>query len=382
MSLNKKKKTTQNLLVQTAHKREIEFTNTIPLPKIKHAGKYFKTFCKKCKFNRATVSVKNLCLFITAENEEALANVHIIIEKEIKSFIENNRSLVKMVPQKKISPITKSRRKNEKLIPQRIIRTVRLRDDQHSKHVNQIFRQKRRHLNNIKTIWKQWYINRLKFNAKFKAISRYFGQLYRRRDCNVSLNRQKKRSPFEYHKQKVLGRRRDRLKVKHAQRSKRKNKPRKTKKNKGKWKIHNKTTTYKPIPNEHEGTASQISKLKFIAVDSAETMMFQSREFDFSLLACINKILVDRKQFVIRYYNQQMFIYTPSVGTSRPLKRNLIGTFSTLNEDQMESNRHTEHTRFSPIKQPDPIIQQNINSSRKKNQKQHERLLIKFLSYI
>jgi hypothetical protein len=222
--------------------------------------------------------------------------------------------------------------------------------------------------------------------VKFKAISQYFGQLSKRRHCEISLYRQKKRSPIEYRKQNVLGRKRDRLKAKHAQRAKRKNKPRKTKNNKLKktkdiklkTKSHSKASTYKPISNKQKRTvsqisneekrtalqisnkqkrtASQISKLKFITVDYAKTIMLQSQKkilkgkFAFPLLPCVCKISVDTKKFVIRYYNQQMFIYTASIGTNRPLKRNLIATFSTLNGDEMESNWYTEHTRFSPVK--------------------------------
>lgn len=202
----------------------------------------------------------------------------------------------------------------------------------------------------------------MKINAKFKAVSQYFGQLSKQRHYGVSLYRQKKRSPIEYRKQKVLGRKRDRLKAKHAQRAKRKNKPRKTKNNKLrktkdiklKMKSHSKASTYKPISNEQKRTASQISKLKFITGDYAKTIMLQSQKkilkgkFAFSLLPCVYKISVDTKKFVIRYYNQQMFIYTTSIGTKRPLKRNLIATFSILNGDEMESNWHTEHTRFPP----------------------------------
>lgn len=187
--------------------------------------------------------------------------------------------------------------------------------------------------------------------------------------------RQIKRSAIEYRKQKVFGRKRDSLKAKLAQRAKGNNKPRKTKKNKLKRKKYRKTSTYKHIPHEYRRTASQISKLKFITVDSAKTEMLQSKnktmpylKQDFYLppLACVGKISVDRNIFVIRYYNQYMFIYKASVGKNRPLKRNLIGTFSTLNEDEMESNWHTEYTRFSPIKQPRLITQHNINSSQKK----------------
>jgi hypothetical protein len=276
MSSNKKK---QRRIYRFKQHRNAKsnFTDTIPLPKIRHAEKYFETFYKKCIFYRTTVSVKNVCLFITSENEEALSNVRIIIEEDIERFIDSSRPLMKILPQKKISSIADSRRKHEKLIPQSIIRTVRIRDEQHSKHVNQILRQKRQHPNNIKMIWKQWYINRLKFNAKFKAISQYFGQLYRQHHCEVSLYRQQKRSSIEYHKQKVLGRKRDRLKAEHAQRAKRKNKLRKTK-NKRKMKIRNNTSKYETIRNEHKRTSSQISKLKFITVDSTETIMLRSKK--------------------------------------------------------------------------------------------------------
>jgi hypothetical protein len=55
---------------------------------------------------------------------------------------------------------------------------------------------------------------------------------------------------------------------------------------------------------------------------------------------------------VFRYYNQQILICTASISTKRPLKRNLVYTFSILNGNEIKSNRHTEYFRFSLIEQP------------------------------
>jgi hypothetical protein len=76
------------------------------------------------------------------------------VYKKIKLFIRSKKPPMKIWPQKKTSPITKQRRKHGKLISQSIIRTGRLLEDQHSKHVNQLLLQKRRYRNNIKISWK------------------------------------------------------------------------------------------------------------------------------------------------------------------------------------------------------------------------------------
>jgi hypothetical protein len=113
--------------------------------------------------------------------------------------------------------------------------------------------------------------------------------------------------------------------------------------------------------------------LKFITADAVKTMMLHLKnkkeshlamisggklggEYEFSLFPWVDTILIDSKNFVIRYYNQQIFIYTASIGTNRSLKQNLVYTFSTLNGNEIKSNWYTEHTRFSPIEQPSPIV--------------------------
>jgi hypothetical protein len=358
---------------RTVCEPKAKFTATIPLPKIKGAGKYFQDFWKKIKPNGSTLSVKNFSLFINAENEEMLANIRATIETEMKKFIERNRSLTKIWPKTKNSRRIIDQRKHQELISHDIIRRARFRDCQHSKHVNQFLRNKRRHWNRIKMVWKQWYINRRKLNTKFKAINKYVGTLIRQRHREVSFNKQVKRSKFEYYQQKILGRKRDRLKEKRVYRAKLRNKRRKRKD----------ASKYNRILNEHSGTASGVSKLKFITADAAKTMMFHLKnkkeshlamisrgslggEYEFPLFPWVDTIPIDSKNFVIRYYNQQIFIYTASIGTNRPLKQNLVHAFSTFNGNVIKLNRHTEYTRFSPIKQPSHIINKDENFSRKK----------------
>lgn len=357
---------------KTVRKSKVKLTATIPLPKIKRAGKYFQDFWKKLKPNGTTLSVQNSCLFITTESEEVLADTRAAIDTEMKKFIESNRSVINTLPPKEISPITKGQRKRKKLIPHGIIPRARIRDCQHSKHVNRVLRNTRQHWNRIKIMWKQWYIKRRKFNAKFKAISKYFGTLIRQRHRTVSFYKQEKRSRSEYYQQKILGRKRDRLKEKRAYQVKQRNERIKTKS----------ASKYNLTPNAGIRTASGVSKLKFITADAAKTMMLHlknkkeshlrmigggklGRMYDFPLFPWLDTILIDKNKFVMRYYNQQILIYTASIGTNRPLKRNLIHVFSTLDGNEVKSNWNTEHTRFFSIKEPSPVTQKNINSSRK-----------------
>jgi hypothetical protein len=290
---------------KTPFEPKVKFTATIPLPKIKGAGKYFQDFWKKLNPNGSTLSVKIFSLFINAENDEMLTNTRATIETEMKKFIESNRPLTKILPKTKNSYRTKGGRKHKELISHNIIRRTRIREQKYSE--------------------------------------------------------------IEYHQQKALGRKP--IKSKRAHRAKRRNKRRKTKKNKWKQTILKNASKYNLTLNKHSRTASEISKLKFLTADAARTMMLHLKnkkeshlamisggklggEYEFSLFPWVDMILVDRNKFVIRYYNQQIFIYTASIGTNRPLKRNLVYTFSTLNGNEIKSNWYTEHTRFSPMKQP------------------------------
>jgi hypothetical protein len=96
--------------------------------------------------------------------------------------------------------------------------------------------------------------------VKFKAISKYFSTFIRRRHHGVSFNKQEKRSKFEYYQQKILGRKRDRLKAALVHRAKQRIKPRKIKN----------SSKHNRAPNEHSGAASGVSKLKFITADAAK----------------------------------------------------------------------------------------------------------------
>jgi hypothetical protein len=351
---------------KTPCKPKVKSTATIPLPQIKRAGKYFQDLWKKLKPNGATLSVQNSRLLITTENEEILANIRATIEIEMKKFIESNRSLTKILPQMKYSRITKGRRKHKELIPHGVLRTTRVQDCQHSKHVNLFLRKKRQQWNRIKMMWKQWYINRRKFNAKFKAINKYFGTLIRQRHREVSFYEQEKRSKIEYYQQKILGRKRDRLKEKRVYRPKR----RKTKN----------ASKYNLTLNEHSRSESEMSKLKFITTDAAKTMMFHLKNkkeshltmisggslggaYGFPLFPWVDMILIDKNKFVIRYYNQQIFIYRASFGTNRPLKRNLVHTFSTLSGKEIKFDQRTEHNRSTSTKKPTLVTQKNKSFS-------------------
>jgi hypothetical protein len=132
--------------------------------------------------------------------------------------------------------------------------------------------------------------------------------------------------------------------------------------------------------------------LKFITADAAKTMMLHLKnkkeshlamisrgslggEYNFPLFPWVDTILINKNKFVIHYYNQQIFIYTASIGTKRLLKRNLVYTFSTLNGSEIKLNQHTEYTRFSPMKQPSPIIQHSKNSSQKKKREATRKVL-------
>ena len=357
---------------KTPCKLKDKFTATILLPQIKGVGKHFQDFWKKLKPNGVTLSVQHSSLLITAENEEMLTNTRATITTEMKKFIETIRPVIKVQPRKKFSQITKGQRKHKISISHAIIRRTHVQDCQHSKHANQFLRNKRRQWNRIKMMWKQWYINRRKFNMKFKAISKYFGKLIRQRHHGV-LKEQKKRSKTEYYQQKILGRKRDRLKEKRAYRAKRRNKQRKT----------NNPLKYKRTLNEQSRTRSGVSKLKFISADAAKTMMVHLKnekeshlamisrgslggEYHFPLFSWIDTILINKIKFVIRYYNQQIFIHTASVGTNRPSQRNLVYTCSTLNGNEIKYNKLTKCTRLSPFQQPSQITKKDEKSSRKK----------------
>ncbi len=350
-----------------------KFPAMIPLPPIEDVEKRSEGFWKKVKLKGATLAVQNSYLLVTIENEAKLANIRATIDREMQKFIQSNRPLTKKLPKMKNPNIKKGQTRHKKLISHDIIRRSRVRDCQYSKQINQILRNKRRHSNKMKMMWKQWYIDRRKFNVNFKAISQYFDKVIRQRYNEVSLCRLEKRSKFEYYQQKILGRRRDRLKEKCIHRVKRIFKSRKTKN----------ALTCNPVLDKLSGIKPITSKMKFITADAAKTMRFHLKNkpeshlamisngklggnYDFSLFPWVDRILIDSRNFMIRYYNQQIFIYKASYDTNRRSKQNLVHTFSTLNENQMKFDQRTEYNRFTPIKQPTPVLQQNRNFSETK----------------
>jgi hypothetical protein len=364
-------------------KPKVEFSAIIPLPHIKGAHKYFRDFWKKMKQIGVTLSVQNSSLFIAADSREMLEITSGIINREMTKFIESNRSVIKGLSQTKCSHIAVERKRNGKLISRDIILKIRIRDCQYSKQINRILRNKRRYWNGIKMMWKQWYISRQKFNVKFKAISQYFGKAIRQDYRKVSYYRFCKRSRFEYYQQKILGRKRDRLKGKRVHQAKQSIKSRKTKN----------ASTHNPVLGKLSETKPITSKMKFITVDAAKTMRFHLKNkpeshlamisngklggnYDFSLFPWVDRILINTRDFVIRYYNQRIFIYKASYDTNRPSKQNLVHTFSTLNKNEIKPDwRTTEYTQFAPIKQSSLNIQQNKNSSRKTKPKTSSKAL-------
>lgn len=136
-------------------KFKVGFFNTIPLPQIKGAQKYFQDFCKKIQSNGVELYVQNSRLFLTADSKEMLEVTNGTIQKEIVKFSENNRSVIKKLPRTGTSFLTKRRKKHIKSISNNIIRRSRIRDCQNTKQINHFLRAKRQHWNRIQKAWKQ-----------------------------------------------------------------------------------------------------------------------------------------------------------------------------------------------------------------------------------
>lgn len=199
-------------------------------------------------------------------------------------------------------------------------------------------------------------------------------EVIRQDSHTIPFYRLEKRSKFEYFQQKILGRKRDRLKEKRiTYGEQRRFKTIKTKN----------VSTCNPLLGKFGEIQPIKSKTKFITGDAAKTMKCNLKNkqeshlaiiskgklgvnYDFPLFPWVDRILIDRKKLVIRYYNQQIFIYTASYNTNRPSKQNLLWTCSTLNGNQMKLDRCTEFNRSTPMKRPIPIIKQKKHVSETK----------------
>ena len=292
-------------------KCKAKFSETTSLPRVSNIKRIVENFWKTWKFDGVTLSIRNSDLFITADNEQVLAKTCAIIGS---------------------------------LIRQEVTGDSQMRSCPYSEQINSFSYQKQKHSNKIKMIWKQSYIDRWKLNAEFKDISKYYRTSIRRRHPEVSFLQQKTLRKTSWKRRAVY-------RASRTRRLKRRHKRKQIQKNK--WK----QTLLKNAPNynrhEYKRQTSEISKLKFITVDAPKIIPCQSEKktnsglkdrtgcvlentYNFSLDPWIDKLLNQRRNFIIRYSNQHIFIYTPSVGTKRLSKRNLVHRFSTLNGDGIE----------------------------------------------
>lgn len=340
----------------------------------RHAHEHFKHYVNDLKSDDATIIVKDQKILIAARTQIVLRNVLSTIQNEAKRFTENQKKGLQVLLSKKIIPVKfKHRGKTTKSTAKTKMLRPHFQTDRSSIHVNHIPGAKRRYYNKITNILKQSYKSRLKYNARFKYISKYFGELMRRRHRYMPFyGLPRKRSRIEYRKLKIDGRRRDRLKQK--QRCSKANRSRRhvykqpqNKKNQRiidtmkcpahASKLQRSTKTSK-LPCSTIG-----SKLQCISIDNQNRMPksknknidsnlkhgCRSARYNFSFSFMADYASVIQNHVYVRYYNQEVYIYTKSNGRKRPSRKDLVATLSTLNGAQSTfdcgTNKHRSFTK-------------------------------------
>ena len=153
--------------------------------------------------------------------------------------------------------------------------------------------------------------------------------MIRHRHRKFSLYSPKKRSRLEYQKVKVRGRVRDRFKLTRARCCS-------WKKDSQRRQNRSKTITVK-MNTRNITSKLQCHNYRFISLKKTRktNVQFESKRrraslLTFSLLAAINYVSECNKNVWIRFYNQQLYIYSKSSGARRSSRKDRICTLSTL----------------------------------------------------
>ena len=359
-SKSKRRKVATLFPIQVPNMDRDKLTATITLPDVKNISTYFHNFCARLRSKQITVTVKKREVSIASEDEETMNKVRSTIQREIEKFVGSQQGTVKVLPRKTFS-LSKPKQlsmPSKSIIP-RTCGCGRPRYDHPSSNTKTKSYEKRRFWNKIAQLWKHWYVRRLKLNAKFKAVQKYISLQYPRRADSLSLYRQVKRAPHEYRQSKVVGRKRDRLRMKRVQ--KRRKKPKAwNKKSRRRRKIN---TSKRPL-----GVASKLSHISLAdfqqrTLASSKNETKRTSEGGYKLGQCFpylppthDTFTNDRKSS-IQYRDQRLLVYATPIGAHRSRKKDLVFTMSTLNTSETPPVPQTKRTRSHPKKASKPSLQ-------------------------
>jgi hypothetical protein len=269
-----------------------------------------------------------------------MAYVNPLVQKEIETFINRRQQIVRPSKASKKKKSTASHAStNDKWkihisnVIQRILQRKQLCLAKFSKlNTATSFRQftsiKRKKIDR-----KKWY-ELDKKSKKTKTMLKYIRQeiRYHRRHQPVSLYRQQKRSSFEYKQKKIIGRKRNRIKMQRVSMLKKKFESNRDERKK--LDPYKRTTTYgshrsfgniSVVKNENRAktkTKRPISSYCYIS----EAALISARS-----LGCEND------KILLHYSNQRVSIYAIPVNhRKKPSKKYLINTFSTLSDIQVD----------------------------------------------
>lgn len=353
-SKSKRSKTTALSPIQVPNMDRDKLTATITLPDVKNISTHFHNFCARLRSKQTTVTVKKRNVSIASENEETLNTVRSTIQREVEKIANKQRTAKVLRRNKFPFPIPKPNqwRTPSKFIISRTCGCGRPLNAYRSSNMRPSVYKQCRYWNQIARMWKQSYMGRFRFKPnKFKPVKKYISVLYPRRPINhVSLYRQVKRTPCEYRKLKIIGRRRDGLKEKRVPKTKKKGE------RKRRWRRNEFTTKGRSnVPSaliwvsvsgfQEEKTLSSKMKNK----RKAEERAYWLGDCFFSF-SWVRKTFSDHHKLSIRYWDQRLFVYATSIGTKRTRKKDLIFTMSTLNANEAQLVPHGEPNRSIPAR--------------------------------
>ena len=223
-----------------------------------------------------------------------------------------------------------------------------------SKHINVPLQRQCYYWSQVINNWKHWLKGQSKFNGKFKAIQQDFRKMIKCRRRLPSLDGPTKHTLGQDRREKIVGRRRYRLKQKRAARHRftshveKKGKQRTTRRNIDFSKYAH---LFPPKNGQNRPTAvalrraHHLSKLKLIpnrdiqhpSINAGKRPSSQkpsqAHEIQFSCLSNMDRRNFVERNVVLHYSNQHIFVYRRASHCFRTSKRNLIEVVSTLDTE-------------------------------------------------
>jgi hypothetical protein len=342
-------------------------------------------------------------LFVTTTSKDAMTSVSFKVQKEIEAFINKKQQFVRpSKPREKEKSTSRHISTNDELrinasrVLERILQRKQQYRVQSSGLRTTTWMRQLKIIKKRKTVRKKWYEHDHKLK-RTKVLLKYIRQQsrYYRRHDPMLFYQQRKRSHFEYYQKKIMGRKKDRSKERHALMHKIRFQ---SKRNERKvLSAYKRTTT---CGSHMKYSNISIFKNENKAKWKTELLLRSYVYFPKARVPSRSSLTYGKNKQLLRYCNQHVFIYVVPVNhRGRPSNKYLINTFSTINniESKFFNNQQSlpTPTRTNKVKKKksctreqvtqvttlvkpphhNNIASQSVRPGKQKNGKKSKRLL-------